>query len=826
MFLILCFSTSRAQTVVVEAKNLSLNNVFVQMRDDYDVQFSFNDRQLSDFRVTVNQEFTSPEEAIVYLITPFPLTLEKRGPVFLIKRIKEPKRPTFLFNGIVKDQHSGEPLPYSHIVIGDYALSTDLKGSFSYRTQGDSLLHLVVSHLGHYLLDTIVGAGENHLIELTPSSYGLKEIIVENSIVDNSTQIGYSAGVMQLNHQIANYLPGNDDNSVFNLLRLHPGILAAGEQSNGMIIWGSYEGHSQVLFDGFTLWGLKNFNDNISSVNPLVAKNINVLKGGYDVTMGNRVGGIVNVVGKNGTSFKPRLNLSINNVTMNGMFETPVSPNSSFLLAFRQTYYNLYDPNDLNIFGQNTSGNGNADTDTPIDLIPDYDFRDINAKFSTRNENGDLFYVSVLGGEDLFDYDVMQERPKNSISRTKEEKSNQQGASAFYGKNWANGNSSSITLAYSGLNTVLSDRYVVTNIRTNNEVYRRNSKTTNEVSEYSLNIDNRLALNEQNQVSFGAGFNYTDVGLREDSADVNLVEMNAAMNRVHLFVQDELDLPGRISLKGGLRIDVPMDVDDVFIQPRLSASAEIMKGLRLNAAWGIYNQFVTKTSVVDDLGNYRYIWTNANNEEIPVLEAMHWVSGLSYYQHGFTFSVEMYVKQTDHLTRFKKESRHFTEKVYSGESRSKGIDFFVKKEFAKHAAWITYSLSCTEEKFEFFPEDVFVRAPHDQHHEVKIACLFNFSPFFLSGNYVFGSGFPMYEGAFQKSDYSEPDYNRMDVSFIYKLPSERFYSEIGLSVLNVLDHENIKYSSFERVPVSQTNAININTEAMPFSPRLHFKLSF
>ena len=53
-----------------------------------------------------------------------------------------------------------------------------------------------------------------------------------------------------------------------NLLRLQPGILASGEQTNDLIIWGSYEGHSQVLFDNFTIYGLKNFNDNISAFNP------------------------------------------------------------------------------------------------------------------------------------------------------------------------------------------------------------------------------------------------------------------------------------------------------------------------------------------------------------------------------------------------------------------------------------------------------------------------------------------------------------------------------------------------------------------------------
>ena len=76
---------------------------------------------------------------------------------------------------------------------------------------------------------------------------------------------------------------------MFNLLRLQPGILAAGEQSNDLIIRGSYEGQSQVLFDGFTLFGMKNFNDNISAVNPFMAKDIRLMKGGFPAELGGRV---------------------------------------------------------------------------------------------------------------------------------------------------------------------------------------------------------------------------------------------------------------------------------------------------------------------------------------------------------------------------------------------------------------------------------------------------------------------------------------------------------------------------------------------------------
>ena len=85
---------------------------------------------------------------------------------------------------------------------------------------------------------------------------------------------------------------GSGDNSVFSVLRLQPGILASGEQSNNLVIWGSYSGQSSVLFDGITLFGLKSYSDNISAVNPYLAKDIRIHKGAFDASQGERVGGI------------------------------------------------------------------------------------------------------------------------------------------------------------------------------------------------------------------------------------------------------------------------------------------------------------------------------------------------------------------------------------------------------------------------------------------------------------------------------------------------------------------------------------------------------
>jgi hypothetical protein len=124
-------------------------------------------------------------------------------------------------------------------LINGRGLISDASGKFSYTSVVDSTFSLTISYLGYYIFDTIVSPGTGYIFRMTPSVIALQEIVVEGSVVEHSIQMGNAPGISKLNHKVAYYLPGNGDNSIFNLLRLQPGILASGEQSADFIIWGA-----------------------------------------------------------------------------------------------------------------------------------------------------------------------------------------------------------------------------------------------------------------------------------------------------------------------------------------------------------------------------------------------------------------------------------------------------------------------------------------------------------------------------------------------------------------------------------------------------------
>ncbi len=57
---------SYSQEIKVNAKQQSLNHVLIDLRDRYDVQFSFNDQLLSTVIITTERIFPKIEDAIKY----------------------------------------------------------------------------------------------------------------------------------------------------------------------------------------------------------------------------------------------------------------------------------------------------------------------------------------------------------------------------------------------------------------------------------------------------------------------------------------------------------------------------------------------------------------------------------------------------------------------------------------------------------------------------------------------------------------------------------------------------------------------------------------
>lgn len=833
-FFILQVGAQTPEKIKVEARKTPLNQVLLDLKEDYGFQFAFDNDLLSNYRVSINRTFRSKEETLLFLVRNLPLRIEKSGDVFLIiPQKKETQEPAFThISGQVVEANTFEPLPYSYILINQKPVQSDQHGHFNFIASADTSFNLQISHLGYLGYDTIVTRSLNRRFFLTPQIERIKEVKIVSNPVEKATLIGDKAGRMKINHQIAPILPGHGDNSVFNLLRLMPGIWASGEQSNDLLIWGAYESHSKIQFDGFTVFGLKNFNDNISIVNPFMVKNIEVMKGAYEARYGGRVGGIVDITGKDGSLFKPGFAFNINSNTVNSMLQVPLSGKSSIMAAYRQTYYQLYDPTNYTFFfkkkdnnnGQGEGNQGNAEIPVVFDVTPDFSFRDLNLKYTFKGNKGDRFSVSLYGGGDDFQYDMESQVNRTLLTRTEEEENNQLGGSIQFQKAWSKGWATHITLAYSSFFQEADEINKSLNTRTGIERITRNVDSENTVNELTFNLEHTLSFKDGHKLIVAAGAIQNSVELSRLWQDEAVLDFDDRLTQLTTYVQDELPLGKHLELKAGLRTEYVTEFKKWYFEPRFSASLKVVEGLKLNASWGIYNQFMSKTIIVDSTLNLAKVWINANGDNIAVLDSEHLVGGVSVNKGGFSFNGEVYYKTTDGITRYFRGNNRVEEGFYKGNARTYGIDLYFKQEYKRHMAWVSYTYSNSEEHFPYYIREPYRPSPHHQKHEVKVAGIANYKSFYLSANYIYGSGFERYNIETEEGLELDQPYKRLDASLVYKFKPGKVKAEAGISVLNVFDTENIKFSNLSVNTVDDISLVGVYSNAVPFTPAVFLKI--
>ncbi len=836
VLLLVCVQLSAQTTgkIEVDAHRKPLNQVLLGLKESYGFQFAFDSDLLSNYVVTCQRSFNTREETLEYLVRDLPLQIIQSGEVFLI--VRNPEQSGNVSNtrisGQVLEALTNEPLPYSYVLINRKPVQADQQGNFNFVASADTGYNLQISHLGYYIYDTLLTQSIEKKFYLTPQIQRINEVQIMSNPIEKSTLIGDRAGHMKINHQIAPILPGHGDNSVFTLLRLMPGILAAGEQSNDLLIWGAYESHSKIQFDGFTLFGLKNFNDNISVVNPFMVKNIEVMKGGYGVRYGDRVGGIVEITGKDGTMLKPTFTFNINSTTVNTMVQVPISKKSSVMAAYRQTYYQLYDPTSLSPFartknqGGMANDNNSQDNGHDFDVTPDYLFRDANLKYAWNGDRGERFALSLYGGGDQFKYDMDREVSRFFITRSEKEENLQYGGSAQYTKPWTNRNRSVFSVAYSAFEQQVAEENRLENTKTGYVRITKLTETDNSVDELALKAEHTLNFEEGNKLILAVGAVNNHVRLSRVSDNENTIDLENDISRLYLWAQEELPVGEWLDLKAGLRLTYAGVLNAVYTEPRISVSLQIAKNFKLNTAWGIYHQYNAKTALIDSAYNFSTFWINADNGDIPVLSAQHYVAGASYNNEGLTVSAESFYKTTDGLTRYFDGNKLFKHGFYEGNARSYGIDIFVKKEYKRHVAWISYTWSQTDEHFPFYINSYYQPAPQHQTHELKLAAIFNYKSFYLSGNYVYGSGFERFDIETEEGINLDQPYHRADASLVYKFKPGKIKTEAGISILNVFNTDNIKYSNLRVTSADDLSLVGIYADAVPFTPALFFKLEF
>ncbi len=813
-------NSSKKIKIRVQEKALSV--VLKNLNEAYDISFSYNEAVLQNCEVSLRATFKKPEKAIQHLLKKARCKLSYKmvDGVFIIYEKAPLSNPVIdntntsgQFKGQVLDRVSGETLPFAAIQINDRGLTTDQNGRFVFIPKDSSKLNIKISHLGYYTLDTICTLNKYHYLQLSPKVIGLKtfEINAEQLLLDNQL-IQLNAGLNKLNHQVATFLPGNSDNSLFNLLRLQPGVLATGEENKDYIVWGSYSGQTEVVFDGITLFNTNSFYDDLGTVNPLVIKDIEVHKGGYNVDIGDRVGGFVNITSKDGDKENNFFKINANNQTINGMGNLATAKNGVVQMSMRTTHYNL-------LSWEKFQKKRNLESSARL--------TDTYLKYSKTTRKGDNYSVSLLVNLTAHNELVENKNDNTDYDLGLSQIAMQNGASFFYGKKWHKGGFSNFQLSYSNLYKNSNNNSLRDYNGDGNSVwydyygYDDAAIKTN-ISEFAAKLDHYFPTTTIHRLQAGISAIYNQVNFININSNKNFKNKQKEVNRLNIYIKDNINLYNFLTIEPGVKLSIPSNTTKPYVQPRVNAVINAHKNFKLNAAYGWYSQLIVQNIYLDSQENSIPFWDITDDEDLPVLHGQHYLAGFVFQKKNFLFKTEAYHKTIHNLTRYKINSSSYYSFV--GDARTSGLDFYAEQSIGKQKFWLAYTLSKTEERFDYLDSfgESYSPAPHDQLHEIKGAALFNFNPYYFSINYVHGSGIPNTSlGDFVKIKKTIP-YSRLDIAFLYQFKIKKTALESGASITNLLNHYNVRYNNFSITKDSKV----VYAQASPFTPTIFMNVTF
>lgn len=883
--------------VSVHYTNRPLTEVLAGLADKYRIRFAYEPATIAGVRVSVHIENRPLEEAIALILGSSGLDFRiMEGRQVMIRPRRESDAPggeqpppPLHFEGYVRDLDTGLPLPYANISVHNtrWGVIGNKDGHFSFRIpHTDEPISLKITYIGY----------ETRLIELEPGQSSLliglkaKNSTLETVEIQEKQPLllGSGSGISQLSLSAGRLgtLPSLGSQDVFHALKYLPGVNALDEASMGLSIRGGSSEENLVLLDDINLYHIDHFWGIFSTFNPSAISQVDVYKSAFPLKYGGRTSSVIALQGRRGDSLRAHVEAGMDLLSGQLKLEVPLGRKFSLLLAGRRAYTDVVQSKlyqDLFAFASQQEENdiGIPLRQPPRDTLPHlvntqderrprYHFYDLHAKASFQPRKGEYLDLNFFQGYDELDFSVnrtfvyfraglRQRIAEQTVNLTDWRN---QGGSLRWHKEWNAAFTSHFSASYSQFE---KNYRLTTDIeRTTRHVTEKRRRIDmferNYIRDFSLRAELQWQPGQQHLLQGGLFYQHNDLTyfLRINRRVIQQREPQGAMPAVYL--EHTFSPAPFLSLNWGLRNHYSSLLKKTYLSPRISLKIKPVPRLELKAAWGRYHQFTRKVYLLSHLANLNAFWGLADGRHIPLSQATHSVLGFSLNYPHFQLDVEAYHKSLSGLLtystlHFAPEAVRDTERplpdyrFFEGSGNAWGLDVLLRKSTGKYTAWLAYSLGRVMHQYEELNRGQPFPAEEDQRHQLKWVNMLRLGQVDLSLTYVWGSGKAFTDLSLLVTDSGDlisprdvaissqrlPDYHRVDVGATWHLPlGLNSRAELGASVYNLLNRENIKYRQYLYTLVQSTDAqanghtsiVGDDALMLGFTPNLFLKLRF
>lgn len=747
---------------------------------------------------------------------------------------------TFAVSGSIKDAQNGEELVAASVYVKELktGVTTNTSGTYTI-TLKPGKYTLQFSYIGYDKQEKVITIDQANLslhIKLNPSVELLKEVEIRDQRGNRSVTKN-EIGAVSLDVKSIKQIPvlmGEVD--IIKVIQLLPGVMPTSEGGSGFSVRGGAPDQNLIMVDDATVYNASHALGFFSVFNNDAVQDVTLYKGDMPMQYGGRLSAVLDVDMREGDKQKYHVAGGIGLLASRLAVEGPIWKNkTSFLLAGRRTYFDLFLPLAPNEMAQN------------VKLY----FWDLNAKLAHEFNKRNRLSLSLYGGLDVFGI-----KPPTY-------------AQFDYGNKAGNLTWTHVFTDKFFMNvTALATRY---DYSAGMDLGDMNALMSAFLEDYTGKVDFTWVLNPKNTIRFGVSSTYHTYGpgnatmTMEDNEDfmggaglsqkLSLPHDHALENAVYLG--NDQKVTNKISLKYGIRFSTFSNIgeDSVYFydkhwelidtkyykkgeifntyetfEPRIGAVYLLDSSSSIKANYSRTTQY-TQLAQTSTGGNPMDMWFPANPNIKPQTADQFALGYFRNFQDNmWETSIEAYYKKMHHCIDLKDfASTMMNSQLYGelrvGEAQAYGIEFFVKKTSGKLNGWISYTLAKTERTIPEINEGRSYLAPYDKTHNLNIVLNYNINKRnIVSANWVYYTGnavtFPTGRaevGGIILPVYSDrnacrmPDYHRLDLSYTIKSkdkPERRWSYDWNFSIYNAYARHNPWSITFKQDPEnpSQTYA--------------------
>ncbi len=692
----------------------------------------------------------------------------------------------FRIEGRILDAQTQIPVPNAEIKFNQKLYVSDNKGYF-FGNQLEGIYTVSVKQTNFAEMTKVVSISSDTSLII----YYDKIVLIDEVTVSGSRISGFKKDenleIRRLTPAEISFLPGlgsNDD--VLKRIQLIPGIQSGNEGSSGLIVRGGQYDQNLFKLNGFPIYQPFHFSGLLSSIDPFIVSDVEIMKGGFPSKYGGKLSSVVNfntnkvisdsvlttieaglLVSGAATRISPD---SITTISISGRIGTTMPLNktlSRIIPTF--PFYNFYD---LNLNATRKLNNKN-DLSLTFFLSKDYinsanTYTDLNQGIESTIEN-----IAKAGWNDML----------AGISWTNKANENLKIQTNLFYQNF-------LTESAEEIHSVIYDTTNITEDAIN--------KNSSSIKEFGLTNDYEITAGEH---IFDFGFFsylraispivgtylYKNGELTNNPDPINNPNTSYLQVESGVYFEDQYTINNKTTIRPGIRLSILTDFKSNFISPeyRLFISHKLNDKVTLMGSYTITTQSIHRVSssnalVVNDL------WIPAKRGIKPS-KSYQSEFGV-FYNNGRFFQAEVnfYYKDMKNLSIYKDGASFvlfpcWEDNISTAIGKSYGAEFLVQAHLKNTLILLAYTLSKTTRQAPDVNGGKIFNYRYDKPHNFNITIGYRANrKLSLSCNWVIQSGnmISYYDRIIQA------DYLNIPLPFLDRINNIRFpvYHRLDLGV--------------------------------------------